>query len=179
MDADGESTTSMNDEDQDEMEPEDTNDIDDDCGCSGESKKKKKALPSDARSALESGALELPYSDRFPLPDVVPCKGGCSDDVYCRFVVLFQMICRRGFMVLRGIWRSIRIVWPRPQLFPSSEWLISAGCTPVISVQRRLGQITTVCYAPALLHVAKILMLWSASRSSQMVYFIIYVLALD
>ncbi|XP_024391830.1 histone-lysine N-methyltransferase ATXR2 isoform X1 [Physcomitrium patens] len=83
MDADGESTTSMNDEDQDEMEPEDTNDIDDDCGCSGESKKKKKALPSDARSALESGALELPYSDRFPLPDVVPCKGGCSDDVYC------------------------------------------------------------------------------------------------
>lgn len=80
MDSDGEPTTSMDD---DEVEEDD---IDEECGCSGDSQKKKKALPSDARAALASGALVLPYSNRFPLPPVVTCKGGCQDDVYCRLV---------------------------------------------------------------------------------------------
>jgi hypothetical protein len=85
MDSDGEPTTSMDDEEQD---LEDMDENDEHCGCSGDSKKKK-ALSSDARVALASGALVLPYNNQFPLPPVVTCKGGCSDDVYCRLVFLF------------------------------------------------------------------------------------------
>ena len=56
--------------------------------CCGGSSKEKMALPLEARAALASGTLRLPYSDRFPLPPVVKCKGGCTEDVYCRSVGL-------------------------------------------------------------------------------------------
>ncbi|KAG0566079.1 hypothetical protein KC19_7G037000 [Ceratodon purpureus] len=79
MDNNGETTTSMDDEVRD---GDDMDENDEHCGCSGDSKKKK-ALPADAKAALASGALVLPYSNHFPLPPVVTCKGGCSDDVYC------------------------------------------------------------------------------------------------
>ncbi|KAG0568052.1 hypothetical protein KC19_7G182800 [Ceratodon purpureus] len=82
MDSDGEPTTSMDDEERDEVGGEDMDENDEHCGCSGNSKMKK-ALPSDARSALARGALVLPYSNQFPLPPVVTCKGGCQDDVHC------------------------------------------------------------------------------------------------
>ncbi len=92
MDSDGEPTTSMDDEERDEVGGEDMDENDEHCGCSGDSKMKK-ALPSDARSALARGALVLPYSNQFPLPPVVTCKGGCQDDVYCRLLFLFRTTC--------------------------------------------------------------------------------------
>ena len=85
MESDVEPTTPMDDEDRD---GEDMDENDEHCGCIGDSKKNK-TLPSDKRAALASGALVLPYSNHFPLPPVVSCKGGCSDDVYCRLVFLF------------------------------------------------------------------------------------------
>jgi len=88
MDSDGEPATSMDNEERDEV-GEDMDENDEHCGCSGDSTKKK-ALPSDARTALASGTLVLPYSNQFPLPHVVTCKGGCLDDVYCRLLFFSQ-----------------------------------------------------------------------------------------
>ncbi|EIE20780.1 SET domain-containing protein [Coccomyxa subellipsoidea C-169] len=34
-------------------------------------------------SCLWSGVAELPHSDRYPLPKLVTCLGGCTDTVYC------------------------------------------------------------------------------------------------
>ena len=87
MDSNTESTTSMDDE---ERDGDDMDENDEHCGCSGDLKKKK-ALPADAKAALASGALVLPYNNHFPVPPVETCKGGCSDDVYCRLVFLFQI----------------------------------------------------------------------------------------
>lgn len=39
--------------------------------------------PPETVAALLDGTLELPLSEQFPLPAVVECLGGCSDDVYC------------------------------------------------------------------------------------------------
>ncbi|KAK9835164.1 hypothetical protein WJX81_002351 [Elliptochloris bilobata] len=33
--------------------------------------------------ALASGAERLPHTERFPLPPLVACPGGCSDEAYC------------------------------------------------------------------------------------------------
>ncbi|KAG0597394.1 hypothetical protein M758_UG334700 [Ceratodon purpureus] len=66
MDSNTESTTSMDDE---ERDGDDMDENDEHCGCSGDLKKKK-ALPADAKAALASGALVLPYNNHFPVPPV-------------------------------------------------------------------------------------------------------------
>lgn len=62
--------------------------------------KQNKALPPEAKAALASGTLQLPYSNRFPFSPIVKCKGGCSDNVYCRLVVCFPTAS------LTQVWRG-------------------------------------------------------------------------
>lgn len=62
------------------------------CGCE-RSTKPKKALPPEALAALASGGLQLPHVEHFVLPPVVKCKGGCSEDIYCRLASFLHWIC--------------------------------------------------------------------------------------
>ncbi|EOX99172.1 Histone-lysine N-methyltransferase ATXR2 isoform 3, partial [Theobroma cacao] len=41
------------------------------------------SLPKMALEALMNGELSLPYSNKFPLPSVVSCPGGCEEAFYC------------------------------------------------------------------------------------------------
>lgn len=41
-------------------------------------------LPTVAVESLMNGELALPYSNKFPLPSVVSCLGGCEEAFYCR-----------------------------------------------------------------------------------------------
>ncbi|KAK4486856.1 hypothetical protein RD792_006164, partial [Penstemon davidsonii] len=53
-------------------------------GCSsGSSSSQKTRLPRDIIASLMNGDLQLPYSEKFPLPSVVPCLGGCKEAYYC------------------------------------------------------------------------------------------------
>ncbi|PIN18330.1 putative histone tail methylase containing SET domain [Handroanthus impetiginosus] len=53
----------------------------DDMGCSSSSE--KTCIPQDSIQSLMNGSLQLPYSENFPLPSVVPCPGGCKEAYYC------------------------------------------------------------------------------------------------
>lgn len=88
MDADGQESSHM-DEDEERQG-----------FCCGGSPKEKMALPLEARAALASGILRLPYSDWFPLPPVVKCKGGCTEDVYCWSVSLYLDLNSMVFVTL-------------------------------------------------------------------------------
>ncbi|KAM7270747.1 hypothetical protein ACFE04_029961 [Oxalis oulophora] len=50
---------------------------------SSEDEKEKVPLPDGVVEALMNGELVLPYSDKFPLPKVVSCPGGCEGALYC------------------------------------------------------------------------------------------------
>ncbi|XP_078437215.1 histone-lysine N-methyltransferase ATXR2 isoform X2 [Wolffia australiana] len=40
-------------------------------------------IPGEVIASLMNGNLTLPYSDRFPLPPVFSCPGGCEEEHYC------------------------------------------------------------------------------------------------
>jgi hypothetical protein len=78
-----------------EEERDTTSHMDEDnenCGCE-RSTKPKKSLPPEALAALASGGLQLPHVEHFVLPPVVKCKGGCSEDIYCRLASFLHWIC--------------------------------------------------------------------------------------
>ncbi|CAA0816080.1 Histone-lysine N-methyltransferase ATXR2 [Striga hermonthica] len=54
---------------------------DDEGSCSSSSQKTR--LPQDTIQFLMNGNLLLPYSEKFPLPSVVSCLGGCLETHYC------------------------------------------------------------------------------------------------
>ncbi|KAK9155877.1 hypothetical protein Sjap_003357 [Stephania japonica] len=51
--------------------------------CSSSDFKEKVSLPKEIVASLMNGQLALPYSERFALPSVVPCPGGCGEAYYC------------------------------------------------------------------------------------------------
>ncbi|XP_062106160.1 histone-lysine N-methyltransferase ATXR2 [Humulus lupulus] len=51
--------------------------------CSSSNFRKKVELPKGVVESLMNGNLKLPYSDKFPLPPIVPCIGGCGEAHYC------------------------------------------------------------------------------------------------
>ncbi|GER53243.1 histone-lysine N-methyltransferase ATXR2 [Striga asiatica] len=60
----------------------------DECGPSNDegscsSPSHKTRLPQDTIQSLMNGNLLLPYSEKFPLPSVVSCLGGCLESHYC------------------------------------------------------------------------------------------------
>ncbi|KAM1015906.1 hypothetical protein ACFX2A_046647 [Malus domestica] len=55
----------------------------DDSGPSSSIYKEKVPLPKGIVESLMNGVLKLPYSDKFSLPPVVPCPGGCKEAYYC------------------------------------------------------------------------------------------------
>lgn len=60
-------------------------------GCSSNSSfNQETALPRDAITSLMNGNLQLPHSEKFPLPSIVPCLGGCKEAYYCRYAT-FKM----------------------------------------------------------------------------------------
>lgn len=65
--------------------------LSDGMGCSSSSEKTR--LPHDTIQSLMNGSLQLPYSENFPLPSVVPCLGGCKEAYYCRYVTCFNIWC--------------------------------------------------------------------------------------
>ncbi|KAL5573268.1 hypothetical protein UlMin_022865 [Ulmus minor] len=52
-------------------------------GCSSGSSINKVELPKGLVEALMNGDMKLPCSDKFPLPQMVPCAGGCGEVYYC------------------------------------------------------------------------------------------------
>jgi len=52
--------------------------------CSSGSSKTKVPLPEGVVESLMNGQFRLPYSDKFSLPQAVPCHGGCGEAYYCR-----------------------------------------------------------------------------------------------
>ncbi|XP_011100291.1 histone-lysine N-methyltransferase ATXR2 isoform X1 [Sesamum indicum] len=50
-------------------------------GCNTSSEKTR--IPQDTIQSLMNSNLQLPYSENFPLPLVVPCLGGCKEAYYC------------------------------------------------------------------------------------------------
>eukprot|EP01018_Ginkgo_biloba_P008866 Gb_20232 [translate_table: standard] len=51
--------------------------------CSDGESKTKTHIPEEVIESLLNGKLALPYSERFPLPAVINCIGGCSEEYYC------------------------------------------------------------------------------------------------
>lgn len=51
--------------------------------CSDRHSKTRTCIPEEVVESLLNGALKLPYSERFPLPTVINCIGGCSEEYYC------------------------------------------------------------------------------------------------
>ncbi|XP_060189067.1 histone-lysine N-methyltransferase ATXR2 isoform X1 [Lycium barbarum] len=51
--------------------------------CSSSPSKDKIPLPKDMVESLFNGEMQLPYSEKFSLPPVVPCPGGCKENYYC------------------------------------------------------------------------------------------------
>lgn len=41
--------------------------------------------PKEMIESLLNGDLSLPFTDRFQLPEIVSCPGGCEEEKYCRF----------------------------------------------------------------------------------------------
>lgn len=52
--------------------------------CSASGSMGKSPLPKEIIESLMDGHLLLPYSERFSLPLVFPCAGGCEESFYCR-----------------------------------------------------------------------------------------------
>lgn len=52
--------------------------------CAPGSSKDNISLPKGFIESLMNGELELPFSDKFPLPSTIPCPGGCGEACYCR-----------------------------------------------------------------------------------------------
>jgi hypothetical protein len=46
----------------------------------------RKPIPAKLVTALLNGEISLPERELFPLPPIVNCLGGCSEDVFCRLV---------------------------------------------------------------------------------------------
>lgn len=51
--------------------------------CCDRLSKTRTCIPEEVVESLLNGMLKLPYSERFPLPTVVNCIGGCSEEYYC------------------------------------------------------------------------------------------------
>ncbi|GAB4859468.1 Histone-lysine N-methyltransferase atxr2 [Ancistrocladus abbreviatus] len=51
--------------------------------CSTSNSKSRTPLPKEVEESLMSGELVLPYSERFSLPPVISCPGGCGEAYYC------------------------------------------------------------------------------------------------
>ncbi|ESR60738.1 Histone-lysine N-methyltransferase ATXR2 [Citrus sinensis] len=51
--------------------------------CAPGSSKDNISLPKGFIESLMNGELELPFSDKFPLPSTIPCPGGCGEAYYC------------------------------------------------------------------------------------------------
>ncbi|KAH9793045.1 Histone-lysine N-methyltransferase ATXR2 [Citrus sinensis] len=51
--------------------------------CAPGSSKDNISLPKGFIESLMNGELELPFSDKFPLPSTIPCPGGCGEACYC------------------------------------------------------------------------------------------------
>ncbi|PHT43230.1 hypothetical protein CQW23_17255 [Capsicum baccatum] len=54
--------------------------------CSSSPSKDKISLPKDVVESLFHGEMKLPYSEKFSLPPIVSCPGGCKENYYCRIV---------------------------------------------------------------------------------------------
>lgn len=52
--------------------------------CASASSKAKVPLPEGVVESLLNGQLILPFTEKFPLPSDVPCRGGCGEAYYCR-----------------------------------------------------------------------------------------------
>lgn len=52
--------------------------------CSPSPSKDKISLPKDVVESLFNGEMHLPYSEKFSLPPIVSCPGGCKENYYCR-----------------------------------------------------------------------------------------------
>ncbi|KAJ8568511.1 hypothetical protein K7X08_028044 [Anisodus acutangulus] len=52
--------------------------------CSSSPSKDKIPLPKDVVESLFNGEMQLPYTEKFSLPPVVSCHGGCKENYYCR-----------------------------------------------------------------------------------------------
>lgn len=52
--------------------------------CSSSPSKDKISLPKDVVESLFHGEMKLPYSEKFSLPPIVSCPGGCKENYYCR-----------------------------------------------------------------------------------------------
>lgn len=63
---------------------------DNECGpsdrteCSSGSFIDRSPLLQDTIESLMNGSMRLPFSEKFPLPSVVSCPGGCREAYYCR-----------------------------------------------------------------------------------------------
>ncbi|XP_052177954.1 histone-lysine N-methyltransferase ATXR2 isoform X2 [Diospyros lotus] len=51
--------------------------------CASSSSKYQTPLSEGVAQSLMNGELVLPYSDKFPLPEVIFCPGGCREAFYC------------------------------------------------------------------------------------------------
>uniref|UniRef100_A0A453D1T5 Uncharacterized protein n=1 Tax=Aegilops tauschii subsp. strangulata TaxID=200361 RepID=A0A453D1T5_AEGTS len=51
---------------------------------SGVTKEKSTTLPEEVIESLITGDVSLPFSDHFPLPEIIACQG-CEEERYCRF----------------------------------------------------------------------------------------------
>ncbi|KAF3656548.1 Histone-lysine N-methyltransferase ATXR2 [Capsicum annuum] len=51
--------------------------------CSSSPSKDKISLPKDVVESLFHGEMKLPYSEKFSLPPIVSCPGGCKENYYC------------------------------------------------------------------------------------------------
>lgn len=52
--------------------------------CSASVSKGGIALSQEFIESLMGGQLLLPYSEKFSLPSLCPCPGGCGEEFYCR-----------------------------------------------------------------------------------------------
>ena len=48
--------------------------------------------PKEMIESLFNGDVTLPYTDRFELPAIVSCPGGCEEEQYCRFEKHFVLL---------------------------------------------------------------------------------------
>ncbi|XP_009601528.1 histone-lysine N-methyltransferase ATXR2 isoform X1 [Nicotiana tomentosiformis] len=51
--------------------------------CASSPSKDKIPLPKDVVESLFNGEMQLPYSEKFPLPPIFSCPGGCKENYYC------------------------------------------------------------------------------------------------
>lgn len=51
--------------------------------CASSPSKDKISLPKDVVESLFNGEMRLPYSEKFSMPPIVSCPGGCKENYYC------------------------------------------------------------------------------------------------